>query len=83
VDLPAADLGRIADCPFVTQSASASCTARGSGGKRSRASMVQSGARRHGIDGIDRSPGTLESATYRIQRTWQSSNPTLSAIHTC
>jgi len=40
---------------------------------------VQPGARRHGIAGIHGNRGNVVSVTYRIQRAWQSSNPTLSA----
>jgi hypothetical protein len=40
---------------------------------------VQSGARRDGIAGIYGNPGSVESATYRIQRMGKSPNPTLSA----
>jgi len=40
---------------------------------------VQCGARRHGKAGIYGDPGNMESATYRNQNIWQSSNPTLSA----
>jgi hypothetical protein len=41
--------------------------------------QVQPGARRHGIGGIHGIPGIVESVSYRNQRAWQSSNPTLSA----
>jgi hypothetical protein len=41
--------------------------------------LVQSGARRDGNAGICGNPGIVQSATCRIQRTLESSNPTLSA----
>ena len=57
-------------------------TARSScpAGRAASVARVQWRARRHGIAGIDGNPGTLESVTYRICKTRESSNPTLSAI---
>jgi hypothetical protein len=41
---------------------------------------VRQRARRDGIPGNRGIGGNVESVTYRIQRSWQSPNPTLSAI---
>ena len=47
--------------------------------RRAEGVLVQPGARRHGTAGIHGTLGIVDSVTYRLSRTRQSSNRTLSA----